>query len=141
MSVLPIRAIVTPLAPPNSGVALEFHGWNGWIGELEEVLDKYHRPGASGHGSQSVGKAFEKVCTAWRAEINETTAEAFIKRLQAAKGPAVSIKDPYNRIMKRCRLWTIDFEPIKARGGQVSGTANATMLIRVSMLVERLPDG
>lgn len=140
MTVSPVRATITPLSGTSKGTGIDFHGWHGWVGELEDDMDLYRRPGASGNGGQSLGKEHRKQCNAWRAELNATTAEAWIKSLQAAKGPVVSLKDPYSRVLKRCRIITLEFEPISGRGIQLTGGIG-TIVIRVSLQMERLPDG
>lgn len=139
MPALPVRATVTPL----SGVKvtpIEFHGWNGFIGDLEDDLDVYRRAGGSGYGVQTVGRSHLKTVNAWRQEATGTSAAAWVAALQAAKGPVVSIKDPENRTLARCRIRTVDFEVKSGRGGVIAGGTAATRLIRVTMTIERLPD-
>lgn len=140
MAVLPTRATITPLAGPIKGQAIAFHGWKGWVGEMEDDLDFYRRPGSNGNGVQTLGMEHFKTCQTWRQELNAATAEAWILTLQFAKGPAVTLKDAYGRTLKRCRIHTIDYDAKSGRGGQVNG-GNATMLITASLMMERLPDG
>lgn len=140
MPTLPVRATITPLSGAAQGVAIEFHGWTGWVGELENVMDRYRRPGARGNGAQAVGQELGKACRGWRQELNATSAGLWIGHLQAAIGPVVGIKDPRSRTLPRCRISGLEFDVKDGKGGQVAGSALATVLIQVSFTVERLLD-
>lgn len=141
MPSFPIRATITPLSGLAQGTAIEFHGWTGWVGELEEVPDLYRRPGGKGNGAQSTGQERSDACRGWRQETSSDTAEAWIRNLQRSLSPVVvSIKDPRSRSLRRCRLSGLGIDVKDGKGGQVNGNSLATVLIRVSFTVERLPD-
>jgi hypothetical protein len=136
---LATAATITPLAGLDRR-QLVMHGWKGWIPDLQNIPDRFMRPGASGGGAQSLGEEAFADCTAWRCESSDSAAIATCSLAEGLQNIVCKIIDPWGRNLKRVRIESISCAPAKGKGPIITGTTQATILILFRMRCERLPD-
>jgi hypothetical protein len=136
---LATAATITPLAGTDRR-QLILHGWKGWIPDLQNIPDRFMRPGASGGGMQSLGEEAFADCTAWRCEATVAAMLTSCSQAESLQNIVCKIVDPWGRSLKRVRIESISCAPARGKGPIITGTTQATVLILYRLRCERLPD-
>ncbi len=133
------RATVTALALGN---VFTFHGWNGWIPDLQAVVDPYQRLGATGTGAQQTAKIGRRVgITGFRFASDQVGELVVIAQWESVQGQVFKIIDPWGRNLARVRLTdTAIATPRVGKGPLDSNGLQSTMLVVYTATAERLPD-
>ncbi len=117
-----------------------FHGWRGWVGSLNNVIDIFARIGEAGSGSQIVQtRAAPVQISAWIAAANDSDAVNHASDVEALSGTIAELEDPWGRDLAHVRVTEVRCSIHFGHGTEISGGIPMTHIVRCEFTVELLP--
>ncbi len=119
---------------------IAFHGWRGWIGSIQNVVDIFGRIGEAGSGHEVVQTRSTPVSvSAWIACSSAGNAITAAGSVETLSGTVVALTDPWSRSISRVRVTGASCSIVAGKGTEISAAVPSTHIVKCEFTIERLP--
>lgn len=136
-----LRIVATITAEEPRAITLRFHGWTGWVHDIQDRGERVVRIGQAGSIRQITGReGKEDEVRIWMAFSSESDMNTAIADFLALKEHPVAVSAPFNRVLPHVTVndcWIT--KATKTKGPAVAGTAQSTHRIEGVLRLEVQP--
>ncbi len=120
--------------------SVTFHGWRGWVGSNQNVVDVFSRIGQSGSGSEITHTRSSPVSiSAWSAHSSASAAITQLGSIEALQGTTVALTDPFSRSLSKVRVTEAHGNISAGKGNEITSNVPMTHLVKCELTIELLP--